>query len=281
MSMYDASGFSPQLPAKERRLRVHVPDRHNPKLRAIMEAVRRDDELYALWHAQNVTAVARLNMTDHGPVHVHLVANMALRMLRILVERGIQPSIVRDYGFAPEDAEVVVVLAALLHDVGMSIHRANHEEYSLIIANRKLDDLLPVAYPSPDVRTLVKSDILHAIIAHRKGGKPLTLEAGIVRVADALDMTEGRSRIPFERGSTSIHAVSALAIRKVEIQEGKEKPVLVHIQMCNEAGVFQIDALLREKLQGSGLEPYVQIIARIVPQDPSCPEEVMLREIVL
>ncbi len=281
MSMYDANSFSPRLPAKERRLRVHVPDKHNPKLQAIMEAVRRDDELYALWHAQNVTAVVRLNMTDHGPVHVHLVANMALRMLRILVERGIQPSIVRDYGFTPDDAEVVVVLAALLHDVGMSIHRANHEEYSLIIANRKLDDLLPVAYPSPDVRTLIKSEILHAIIAHRKGGKPLTLEAGIVRVADALDMTEGRSRIPFERGSTSIHAVSALAIRKVEIQEGKEKPVLVHIQMCNEAGVFQIDALLREKLQGSGLEPYVQIIARITPQDPSCPEEVMLREIIL
>lgn len=281
MSMYDNGEFSPRLPPREQRVRVHVPDRHNPRLRAIMEAVRKDEELYALWHAQNVTAVVRLNMTDHGPVHVHLVANMALRMLRLLVGRGIQPNIVRDYGFTPEDAEVVVVLAALLHDVGMSIHRVNHEEYSLIIADRKLDDLLPVAYPEPDARTLVKSEILHAIIAHRRGGRPLTLEAGVVRVADALDMTEGRSRIPFERGSTSIHAVSALAIRKVEIQEGKEKPVLVHIQMCNEAGVFQIDALLREKLRGSGLEPYIQIIARVLPQDPSCSEEVMLREIIL
>ncbi len=273
--------FSPQLPIKEKRTRVHVPDKHNPKLQVIMEAVRADDELYALWHAQNVTAVVRLNMTDHGPVHVHLVANMALRILRILVARGIQPNVVKDYGFTTEDAEVVVVLASLLHDVGMSIHRMNHEEYSLMIANRKLDDLLPVAYPEADIRTLIKSEILHAIIAHRKGGKPLTLEAGIVRVADALDMTEGRSRIPFERGSTSIHAVSALAIRKVEILEGQEKPVLVQIQMCNEAGVFQIDALLREKLKGSGLEPYVQIIARVTPEDESCSEEAMLREIVL
>ncbi len=274
-------GFSPRLPTRDRRFRVHLPDRHNPKLRALMEAVRADDELYALWHVQNVTAITRLNMTDHGPVHVHLVANMALRILRILMERGIEPNVVRDYGLQPEDAEVVVVMAALLHDIGMSIHRINHEEYSLILADRKLNELLPVAYPEVDVRTLIKSDVLHAIIAHRKNGRPLTLEAGVVRVADALDMTEGRSRIPFERGSTSIHAVSALAIRQVDIRPGETKPVRVEIQMCNEAGVFQIDALLREKLQGSGLEPYMQIVARVVPEDPSCPEEAMVREIVL
>ncbi len=258
------------LPPPEARVRVHVPARHNPRLQKIMAAVQQDEELYALWHAQNVNAVTRLGMTDHGPVHMQLVANMALRLLRLLVEHDVVPSIVRDHGLTVDDAEVVVVLAALLHDVGMSIHRINHEEYSLIVADQKLRELLPVAYPDAGMRTIVKSDILHAIIAHRKDGRPLTLEAGIVRVADALDMTEGRSRIPFERGSTSIHSISAIAINKVEIASGEEKPIEVRITMCNAAGVFQVDALLREKLKGSGLEPYVRIVASVVPEAEGC-----------
>ncbi len=269
------------LPPREKRVRVHVPARHNPKLQVLMQAVQKDEELDALWHMQNVNAITRLSMTDHGPVHVHIVANIALKLLRLLMARDVTPNVVADLGMTPDDAEVVVVLAALLHDIGMSIHRINHEEYSLILADRKLAELLPAAYPDVAQRTLVKSEILHAIIAHRSGGRPLTLEAGVVRVADALDMTEGRSRLPFERGSTSIHAVSALAIRKVDILEGEEKPVLVQVTMCNEAGVFQIDALLREKLKGSGLEPYVQIVARITPEDSNCQQEALLREIRL
>ena len=54
--------------------------------------------------------------------------------------------------------------------------------------------------------------MLQAITGHRDYGKPLTLEAGIVRVADALDMAKGRSRIPFEHGRVSIHSLSAAAI---------------------------------------------------------------------
>ena len=41
-----------------------------------------------------------------------------------------------------DDAEVVVVMASLLHDVGMSIDRMNHEEMGLFIAHQKLMELL-------------------------------------------------------------------------------------------------------------------------------------------
>ena len=47
---------------------------------------------------------------------------------------------------------------------------------------------------------MVAAEAMHAIIAHRRRGDPLTIEAGIVRIADALDMAQGRSRIPFESG---------------------------------------------------------------------------------
>lgn len=244
----------------ERRVEMSVPDRRSPKLRRVMEIVNADDDLYGLWIASNVTAIERLGMTDHGPVHVKIVMNIAVRMLRLLMESGILPSVVEDYGLDAEDAEVVVALGALLHDVGMSVHRAEHEGFSLFIAQEKLRSILPELY-DPHTSTILRSEVLHAIIAHRSGGKPLTLEAGVVRIADALDMAKGRSRIPFEAGSASIHSVSAAAIESVSIESGSDRPVCLTVEITNSAGIFQLDQLFREKLKGSGLEEHIELRA--------------------
>ena len=245
-----------------RRIQMSVPERHNEKLRALMAAVNADDELYALWVAANVNAIERLGMTDHGPVHVKIVMNIATKLLRLLVDGGVEPSIVKHYALAVDDAEVVVAAAALLHDVGMSIHRADHESYSLFIARERLRPLLSGLY---DARTasVIQTEILHAIIAHRSDGRPLTLEAGVVRVADALDMAKGRSRIPFAAGSTSIHSLSAAAVEAVHLERGEQKPVRLRIELSNSAGVFQLDQLFRDKLAGSGLEPFIELEAHI------------------
>jgi metal-dependent HD superfamily phosphatase/phosphodiesterase len=227
-----------------------------------MALVNADDELYSLWTAANVNAVERLGMTDHGPVHVKIVMNIAVRMLRLLVEAGVVPALVEDYRMEVEDAEVVVALAALMHDIGMSIHRADHEAFSLFLADRKLRAMLPEVYDSRH-ETLVRSEILHAIISHRSGGRPLTVEAGVVRIADALDMAKGRSRIPFASGSLSIHSVSAAAVESVSIDKGHEKPICITVSLSNSAGLFQLDQLLRDKLDGSGLEPHLEIEAKV------------------
>lgn len=260
----DSDDFPSTLAERfERRVDIRLPTKGNDRLARIMERVNADDELYALWTAANVTAINRLGMTDHGPVHVKIVTNIAVRLFRLLVKAGVEPSVVKDHGLTTEDAEVVVALAALLHDLGMSIHRADHEGFSLFVAQPKLTELLADEYPVAEA-TIVRSEVLHAIIAHRSGGKPLTVEAGIVRIADALDMAKGRSRIPFERESAaSIHSVSAAAIEQVHIQEGSEKPIRLVIEMTNSAGVFQLDQLFREKLKGSGLEPYIELEAEI------------------
>lgn len=244
------------------RLLLNVPTRSNRRVARLIELINADDELYALWTAANVNAVERLGMTDHGPVHVKIVMNIAVKLLRLITDRGVAPATVLNYGMDPEDAEVVVVLAALLHDVGMSIHRADHEAFSLFVAQDKAKQLLLELYDVATA-TILRSEVLHAIIAHRSGGRPLTLEAGIVRVADALDMAKGRSRIPFAAGSTSIHSISAAAIEAVHIEAGTTKPVRLRIEMSNSAGVFQLDQLFREKLAGSGLEPYIDVAAEL------------------
>ena len=247
-----------------------VPARHNPKLQALVERVNADEELWQLWRCANVNAVDRLGISDHGEVHIRIVANAALKLLRLLLaprpaglgEGGYTPSVVTHHHLTPEDAEVIVVLAAALHDLGISIHRDNHEEFSLGLANLKARELLDDLYSIRE-RTIIVSEVLHAIIAHHGDVRCLTLEAGVLKVADALDMTEGRTRIPFEAGSSSIHAVSAAAIDEVKIMKGEKRPVRVEIRMSNSAGIFQVDELLRSKLQHSTLAGLVEVVARI------------------
>jgi uncharacterized protein len=244
------------------QMKINVPVRGNRKLRRILERVNADTQLKAWWHVANVNAVARLQINDHSWVHIQIVSNIALKLLRQLTKRGVEPSLVRDYGYENDDSEVTVLLAALTHCIGMSVHRDGHEDFSLFLAEPKLRELLDGIYEEPDL-TVIVSEVLQAITSHREYGKPLTLEAGIVRVADALDMEQGRSRIPFERGSISIHSLSAAAIEDVAIKDGAERPVLIEITMNNSSGIYQVDSLLKAKLQGSGLEPYVEVVAHI------------------
>jgi uncharacterized protein len=215
----------------------------------------------AWWHMAQVTS-ERLGMSDHSWVHVQIVLNIALRLLRLLDRAGVEGAMVGDHGMSARDAEVVVAAGALLHDTGMSIHRTDHEEYSLFLVEPKLRELLVDCYQDPEL-TVVVSEALHAIIGHRRRGHPYTLEAGVVRVADALDMAQGRSRIPVETGQVGIHALSAAAIDEVRIERGETRPLRIEIVLNNSAGIFQVDDLLATKLRGTPLADHLEVVAEV------------------
>ena len=101
------------------------------------------------------------------------------------------------------------------------------------------------------------------MIGHRRRGDPFTVEAGVVRVADALDMASGRSRVPFETRRPNIHSLSAAAIDAVKIEPGEDTAVRIEIAMNNSAGLFQVDELLATKLRGSGIEEHLEVVASI------------------
>lgn len=241
---------------------IRVPTRHNPKLATLLERVNADRELITLWRAANVNSVDRMNRSDHGRVHVQIVANIALKLLRLLVEAGVQPSIVRNYAFSNDEAEVVVFLAAVLHDVGIAVHRTEHEHHSLWVAAPKAKELMRDLYDI-ETQTIIWAEVMHAIISHNREVNALTVEAGVVKVADALDMAKGRSRIPFEGGSVNMHSLSAAAIERVSIAKGETRPIRVMIEMGNSAGIFQIDELLKNKLSTSGLRDQIEVVATI------------------
>ena len=110
----------------------NIPFRDNAKLKHVIEAVRKDVRLWTFWRCANVMAIDRLGYTDHGPTHVRIVANSALKILRILLKNKIVPSIVKNYGMKNEDAEVVVVLGSIFHDLGMIVTRHDHEQISAL-----------------------------------------------------------------------------------------------------------------------------------------------------
>ncbi len=241
--------------------KITVPLDGNEKLEKIVKIINSDKELMTFLKASNVMAINRLGFNDHGPVHVKIVANLALRIFRILRKHGLESSLVKDYGdygFTDEDAEVVLYLASVLHDVGMIIHREKHDELGIAIAYPILKRILPHVYDE-ERTAIMTSEVLHAILMHDTNIKPLTLEAGIIRIADGLDMEKGRARIPFQAGKVNIHSVSAMAIDRVEVKEGKDKPVHVTIRMTNSAGIFQVDELLKQKINVSGLRDYIKV----------------------
>jgi len=258
----DAGGPTRKPPAEAiAEARVRAPTRGNRKLETFLDAVNGDEQVRAWWYMTQVNA-ERLGMSDHSWVHMQIVLNIALRLLRLLVRAGVEPAMVADHGMRDRDAEVVVAGGALLHDTGMSIHRADHEAYSLFLANGALQRLLADAYKEPE-RTVVASEILHTIIGHRRRGEPYTLEGGVVRVADALDMAQGRTRLPLDLGHEGIHSISAAAVDEVRISAGEERPVRIEIQLNNSAGIFQVDDLLATKIRGTPLDGRVEVIAKV------------------
>ena len=242
-------------------MEIRAPTRGNRKLEALLEAANADERLRAWWYMEQVNA-DRLGMSDHSWVHIQIVVNIALRLFRLLTRAGVEPATVADHGMGRRDAEVVIAAGCLFHDTGMSIHRTDHEAFSLFLAADRLPGMLEGVYSEPEL-TVIVAEAMHAVIGHRRRGDPMTIEAGVVRVADALDLASGRSRVPFENRRPNIHSLSAAAIDAVTIEPGEERAVTIEIAMNNSAGVFQVDELLATKLRGSGLEEHVEVVARI------------------
>ena len=240
-------------------VKIQVDCGENKLLEQVVENINKNDEIKILWKVINIMAIDRLNMSDHGPTHFQIVANNGLKIARILQKNDVTMSVVKNFGLTNDHAEIIIFLASIMHDLGISIHRQGHEEFSLFMARDMLKDILE--FMPVTERVVVVSEVLHAIISHRANGKPSTVEAGVVRMADAIDMGKGRSRASYTRGEVNIYSESDNAISKVEILAGNDKPIEIKISMTNPAGVFQIDDIMSEKLKGSGLEKFISIVA--------------------
>ena len=193
-------------------------------------------------------------MNDHSWVHLQIVLNRALHLFRLLHRAGLKSSIETDYSMSHKDAEVVIAGGCLLHDLGMSIHRIDHEAFSLFLAADLLDELLEKVYEEPE----------RTVIACRDPARDHRPSQGRAP-ADARGRRRARRRRarhgarPLARVLRDQPAEHPLAVaRPRSTRSGSSRASSARSAsrslMNNSAGVFQVDELMATKLRGSGLE---------------------------
>ncbi|MHA2142350.1 MAG: HD domain-containing protein [Candidatus Thorarchaeota archaeon] len=264
----------PQRPRLTLKTRVRKDLERNKLCAIAFDELEKDVEVQALLEDSNRMAIDRMGYSDHGHTHSLIVAQNGVRLFRALI-KGLQPSIVQEETGTVQDAELVVFIGCYLHDIGMVVARANHDIFTVFLATPILDRILAKVYPKDrHKRVHIRGHIQHAIYTHDITAPPLTVEAGIVGIADALDMTKGRARIPFEAGSVNIHSASAMAIERVHIRKGEEKTVRIDVTMNNASGIFQIQELLEKKVRSSpALLEHIELYAVMSAKEETIIEE--------
>jgi metal-dependent HD superfamily phosphatase/phosphodiesterase len=235
--------------------------KNNENLSYVFYLLESDEEIKTLLNSANINSIERLSYNDHGIVHSRIVCGAALEILERLIKANVLPNIVTNRIGTIEDSKIAVLIASYLHDIGMCIHRKFHHLFSTIISSKIVERILSQLYLDIRKRIMIKNEILNAIFSHDESVKAITIEAGIVKVADGLDMSEGRARLPYKLGKCDIHAFSALSIKSVEIESDSNYPILIKVNMKNESGIFQIEKVLGEKIKTSSIKKYVKVLA--------------------
>lgn len=234
-----------------------------------------DEELQEMQDYGNNVSIKRLGFNDHGPVHMRQVTINSIKMLNILKDSGIKTSLEEEEIGTFEDSLCGIIIASLMHDLGMMIGRQGHEEMSVMLALPIIDRTLIRMFPN-DIhkRVVIKSLAIEAIIGHMASRKIHSREAGILLIADGCDMTKGRARIPLSINTTpkvgDIHKYSANAITRVGIHHGEKKPIKIDIEMSSDVGFFQIEEVLLTKVDSSPAKQYIELFAGVKGQERKC-----------
>jgi metal-dependent HD superfamily phosphatase/phosphodiesterase len=240
---------------------IHTHLKSSQLLSEAFSLLENDVEVQSYLRMSNTMAVKRLGYNDHGPVHSKIISGSALELFKLLTN-SVEPSSVMNGVCGYDDARLIVLLGAYLHDIGNAVHRVDHERTGALLASGLLDRILHEIYPDDlGLAYRVKCEVLHTIFSSDDSVPCLSVEAGIVTVADGTDMAEGRSRVPYLSGKNDIHSISAQAINSVSINVGTVKPVSIHVSMENPAGIFQIEEVIGRKIRSSGIPDLVEVIA--------------------
>ncbi|MDR2596785.1 MAG: HD domain-containing protein [Treponema sp.] len=231
-----------------------------------------NEEIQAAQEYANTVSIVRLGYNDHGPVHMRTVTYLSVLMLDLLKKAGIKTSLEADGCGTYEDSIIAVILASILHDLGMSMGRQNHELHSTILAVPFIDNILSQLFKDDwHKKTMIRAVAMEAIAGHMGTISITSLEAGIVQVADGCDMTKGRARIPISLLHAPrvghIHQYSANSIEEVNIAEGKEKPIRVDVHMSSEVGLFQVEEVLLQKIANSTAKQHIELYAFVTGEE--------------
>jgi metal-dependent HD superfamily phosphatase/phosphodiesterase len=238
------------------------------KTQQAAEILFSDPEVQMIQDYANTVSIKRLGYNDHGPVHMRIAALNALKMFHLLSEEDIAFNLEQEGIGTRDDSRTGVLIAALLHDLGMSISRNGHENNGIILAKPIIERTLAKIYPSDMFKQVaIRSLAIEGIYGHMATHKIHSLEAGLVLIGDGCDMAKGRARIPSMLSSKpkigDIHRYSSSAIEKVIITHGESKPIRIAVEMNQSVGFHQIEEVLYPKIKISPVLPYIELFAGV------------------
>ncbi|SIP87126.1 hypothetical protein SAMN05920897_10138 [Alkalispirochaeta americana] len=263
------SGKSPKESSLDRHILELVPS----SLTAIARAMLQDEEIKALQDYANIVSIRRLGFNDHGPVHMRKVVKNALTFASLLREAGIPMSLEQEGIGSFEDSVFALFTAGLLHDIGMSVTRQDHERYSTELGRPIVDRYLNQYCPDDVGRhVMLRSLITECIVGHMGTIRIHSVEAGLILIADGCDMEKGRARIPLlintEARVGDIHKYSSSAVERITLSAGREKPIRIEIEMTQSVGFFQVEEVLFPKLSVSPARDHIELTAGIIGETP-------------
>jgi hypothetical protein len=237
------------------------------KSASVISLIFADKEIQTLQDYANVVSIKRLGFNDHGPVHMRKAALNSLIMFDLLHKAGIKFNLEKEGIGTVEDSKIAVLIASLLHDIGMTASRDTHETLSVILALPIINRLLSKIYTEPGKIVIMRSLIIEGIIGHMATQKIYSLEAGLVLIGDGCDMEKGRARIPTLLSQTpragDIHKYSSSSIQKVSISSGDKKPIKIVVEMTQSVGFYQIEEVLFPKILSSPVKHYIELYGEV------------------
>ncbi len=237
------------------------------------ELIFSDPEIQAMQEYANIVSIKRLGFNDHGPVHVRTAALNTIKMFQLLNEAGILMNLEKEKAGTADDSLMGIIMASLMHDIGMSVARDSHEFLSIQLAVPFIDRILAATHKEDEYHTkaAIKSIAIEGIFGHMANQSIHSLEAGLVLIGDGSDMEKGRARIPAMLSTKprigDIHRTSASAIQKVRIKKGEEKPIRIEVEMNASVGFFQVEEVFFPKINISPVKPFIELYAGVMDRE--------------
>ena len=238
----------------------------------VMKYIISDKEIQILQDYANIVSIKRLGYNDHGPVHMRKAALNAILMFELLEKAGIKLNLEKERIGTADDSKIALIIAAMIHDIGMTISRQGHEFMSVNLAIPIINRILEQFYHGDITKKIImRSLIIECIFGHMATQAIHSLEAGLVLIGDGCDMEQGRSRISTLLSDRprvgDIHRYSSTGIEKVNIIKGERKPIQIKVDMSESVGFFQVEEVLFPKISFSPVKKYIELYAGVKGKD--------------
>ena|GEM_PF-5159766 len=208
----------------------------------ILDFILKDPRILTYYRLGDFMATYEYKTTPHDLTHAVRATHYALSIFDHLHSRKIKSDVVKAGIINIKEAEAIVLMATMMHDIGNTIDREKHPTYSVILAEPVISDILDHFFP--EKKSVMLPMVMHAINAHScRGIPPETLEANCVALGDRCDVSHKRIRQDYHL--KRFKSLVDETIENIKIGSGVT-PLTIDVYMDDPLAVFRVERIIKE-----------------------------------